>query len=204
MSPSRTAAIGPPRGASGATWPAMKPRVAPLKRPSVSSATESPSPSPDDRGGHAEHLAHARPALGALVADHDHVARLDLLALTAAIASSSDSNTRAGPRCSRRSWPATFTTQPSGARLPCRITRPPVGFERLGERADDLLARGLSARVGLLGDRPAGDRHARPSCSSPASSSRLGDQRHAAGAPHVGAPRSGRRASGRPAAASAR
>ena len=46
VSPSRTAAIGPPWTASGATWPTMKPRVAPEKRPSVISATESPSPSP--------------------------------------------------------------------------------------------------------------------------------------------------------------
>ena len=46
VSPSWTAAIGPPWTASGATWPTMKPRVAPEKRPSVSRATESPSPSP--------------------------------------------------------------------------------------------------------------------------------------------------------------
>ena len=45
-SPSRIAAIGPPRAASGATWPAISPRVAPLKRPSVSSATSAPRPSP--------------------------------------------------------------------------------------------------------------------------------------------------------------
>ena len=38
--------MGPPAAASGATCPAMRPWVAPLKRPSVSSATESPSPSP--------------------------------------------------------------------------------------------------------------------------------------------------------------
>src|SRR5262249_25454557 len=45
-SPSRTKAIGPPSAASGATCPAMRPCVAPLKRPSVISATESPSPRP--------------------------------------------------------------------------------------------------------------------------------------------------------------
>ena len=45
-SPSRTAAIGPPRAASGATWPTISPRVAPEKRPSVTSATDSPSPAP--------------------------------------------------------------------------------------------------------------------------------------------------------------
>ena len=46
MSPSRSAAIGPPCAASGATCPAMSPCVAPEKRPSVISATESPSPAP--------------------------------------------------------------------------------------------------------------------------------------------------------------
>ena len=46
ISPSRTAAIGPPRAASGATCPAMSPRVAPENRPSVSNATESPRPAP--------------------------------------------------------------------------------------------------------------------------------------------------------------
>src|SRR5579885_2779588 len=49
-------------------------------------------------------------------------------AVTAAIASSSRSKTRAGPRWKTRSWPAIFTTQPSGARLPRRMTRPPVGL----------------------------------------------------------------------------
>ncbi len=45
-SPSRSSAIGPPRAASGAMWPTMKPCVAPLKRPSVISATSSPRPRP--------------------------------------------------------------------------------------------------------------------------------------------------------------
>src|SRR5262249_60764420 len=34
-------------------------------------------PSPLERAGHVEHLAHARPAARPLVADHDHVVRLD-------------------------------------------------------------------------------------------------------------------------------
>src|SRR6266581_3064537 len=46
VSPSRTAAIGPPTAASGATWPAIRPCVAPEKRPSVRSATVSPKPAP--------------------------------------------------------------------------------------------------------------------------------------------------------------
>src|SRR5260370_21738549 len=46
MSPSRTAAIGPRQSASGATCPAISPRVAPEKRPSVCKATDSPMPPP--------------------------------------------------------------------------------------------------------------------------------------------------------------
>ena len=47
------------------------------------------------------------------------------------MASSSDSKTRAGPSWWRRSWPASLTTQPSGARLPRRIARPPRGLDRV-------------------------------------------------------------------------
>ena len=43
MSPSLTKAMGPPTYASGATWPIMKPWVAPEKRPSVNSTTLSSS-----------------------------------------------------------------------------------------------------------------------------------------------------------------
>ena len=98
MSPSRTAAIGPPAAASGATWPAIRPRVAPEKRPSVTSATESPRPAPMMRRRHAEHLAHARPALRALVADHHDVAGDDAPALDRREGGLLASNTRAGPR----------------------------------------------------------------------------------------------------------
>ena len=47
---------------------------------------------------------------------------------TASYAASSLSNTRAGPRCSRRLAPEIFITAPSGARLPRRITSPPELF----------------------------------------------------------------------------
>ena len=71
---------------------------------------------------------------------------LDLAAcVTAAIAASSPSNTRAGPAWWRRSWPASLTTQPSGARLPRRIARPPVGLIGSSSGAHDLLALGLVA-----------------------------------------------------------
>ena len=75
-SPSRTSAIGPPRAASGETWPTINPRVAPLKRPSVTSTTDSPRPRPtiaeviDSISG-----IPGAPA-GPFVAHHDHIARL--------------------------------------------------------------------------------------------------------------------------------
>ena len=129
VSPSRTAAIGPPRAASGATWPAMKPCVAPEKRPSVSSATSSPRPAPMIAAVTREHLAHARARRpGPRCGSRRRRPASMPPCVTAAIAASSPSNTRAGPVWWRRSWPASFTTQPSGARLPRRIARPPVGL----------------------------------------------------------------------------
>ena len=77
MSPSRSAASGPPFDASGATCPTMNPCVAPEKRPSVISATDSDSPSPTIAAGDVEHLAHARRAGRPLVSDHDDVAGLE-------------------------------------------------------------------------------------------------------------------------------
>ena len=53
----------------------------------------------DERCGDVQHLAHPGPAGRALVADHDDVARRIVRALTAAKHASSESNTRAGPRC---------------------------------------------------------------------------------------------------------
>ena len=158
MSPSRSAAIGPPRDASGATWPTMKPRVAPEKRPSVTSATESPSPAPTIAAVTAEHLAHARAAGRPFVADHDDVAGLDRLPLHRLERRSSLSNTRAGPRCCARSVPDSLSTAPSGARLPKRITRPPCGLSgrSIGRTTS---WPGVSARLRrFLGQRPAGDR----------------------------------------------
>ena len=46
ISPSSINATGPPTAASGDTCPIEAPRDAPLKRPSVISATDEPSPIP--------------------------------------------------------------------------------------------------------------------------------------------------------------
>ena len=61
-------------------WPTQKPRLAPLKRPSVSRQTSSLWPWPARAPGHRQHLAHAGAALWPFVADHQHVARFDLAA----------------------------------------------------------------------------------------------------------------------------
>ena len=57
-----SAAIGPPRNASGETWPTIRPCVAPEKRPSVISAIVVAEALADERGGDVQHLAHPRPA----------------------------------------------------------------------------------------------------------------------------------------------
>ena len=87
------------------------------------------------------------PALGALVADHDDVARADLVARAPRRARPARRRTRApGRDDAAGSCPATLTTAPSGARLPFRMTRPPVGFIGRSQRPHDLLARRLCRR----------------------------------------------------------
>src|ERR1019366_2949898 len=73
-SPSRTAAMGPPLNASGTTWATMKPCVAPLKRPSVTSATGLAPPAGDGAHGVLFAVEHAR---GAAVLDAFVAGELD-------------------------------------------------------------------------------------------------------------------------------
>ena len=173
VSPSRTAAIGPPHAASGATWPAMKPRVAPEKRPSVSSATCSPSPSPDERRRDREHLAHAGAAGGPSLRITTTSPASIAPAVTAAIASSSHSKTRAGPSWWTRSWPASFTTRALGREVAAQDRQAAGLLHRVVERADDLLARRSprAARASSPIVRPV--TVCASSCRMPASSRRL-------------------------------
>ena len=146
MSPSRSAASGPPCAASGATWPTISPCVAPEKRPSVTSATASPRPFADDRRRDVQHLAHPGAAGRALVADHDHVARLDrarldggeavLLGVEDARRAAVDEPLVAGE----------LDDAPSGREVARRIAEAAGRLQRLLERDDDLLARRLLDR----------------------------------------------------------
>ena len=106
-------------------------------------------------------------------------------ASTAAIASSSPSNTRAGPMCLRRSWPASLTTQPSGATLPRRIAKPPVGFSGSSSGRTTGCPAVSCASLGVLADRPAGDRR-RVGVQQPGLEQALEHERHAAGLVQLG------------------
>ena len=127
----------------------------------------------DDRRRDLEHLAHSGAAGWALVADHDDVAGLDLLVLDGAKAVLLGLEHPRRARLPERSVPASFTTEPSGARLPRRIARPPSGFSGIGHRANDLLAR--APRAASAASSPI----VRPvtviasACRIPASASRL-------------------------------
>ena len=107
------------------------PRDAPLKRPSVISATLAAESHTCDRRSRIEHLTHARTAFRALITNDDHISRMYLAGFDrASVASSSHSNTLAGPSCTSISGTTAerFTTLPSGARLPFRTARPPVSL----------------------------------------------------------------------------
>ena len=80
-----------------------------------------------EQRGDAEHLAHARPALRAFVADDQHFAFLVARASSPLRRRlSSESNTRARPSNTSDFSPATLISAPSGARLPFSTTSPPV------------------------------------------------------------------------------
>ena len=172
MSPSRTAAIGPPRAASGATWPAMKP-VRRAREAAVGDERDRVAEArADERAGHGEHLAHAGAARRALVADDDDVAgwicagvhrgERGLLAVEDA--------RRPAVLEARRGRPP--SPRSLGREVALEDDEAAGRLERVGERPHDLLARRLVAPRGLLADRPAGDGDARRACSSPASSRR--------------------------------
>ena len=158
VSPSWTAAIGPPTSASGATWPTMKPRVAPEKRPSVSSATSSPSPSPTSAAGDARASRACRgrrpgPRCGSRRRRRPRSAR----AVTAAIASSSHSNTRAGPAWCDRSWPESLIDGALGREVAAQDRQAAGRLDRVVDGPHDLLAGRLDRLARVLADRAAGD-----------------------------------------------
>jgi len=110
---------GRPAPPSGAMWPTISPCVARENRPSVISATSSPSPSPTSAAVTCSISRIPRTPGGPLPYRITTTSPAVIVrALTAAKHSSSDSNTRAGPLWNRRSWPASFHDEPSGARLP--------------------------------------------------------------------------------------
>ena len=97
---------------------------------------------------------------------------------TAANAASSESNTRAGPREGRGDCgPESFTTQPAGARLPRRMTSPPLGLERRvrpdGRPPGPAFRRAVAASSAIV--RPV--TVTASACSAPTSSSRLATRR---------------------------
>ena len=76
VSPSRTIASGPPRAASGDDVADHQPARRAGEAPVGDERDRLAEAGADDRRGDAEHLAHARAAGGALVADDEHVAGL--------------------------------------------------------------------------------------------------------------------------------
>ena len=127
VSPSSTRAIGPPTAASGDTCPIEAPRLAPEKRPSVMSATDEPSPIPTIADVGLSISLIPGPPLGPSYLMTTTSPATIFPPFMAAIASSSQSNTLAGPVCTIISGTTAerFTTQPSGARFPLRTASPP-------------------------------------------------------------------------------
>ena len=99
---------------------------------------------------------------------------------TAAKQASSESNTRAGPLCWRRSWPASLTTEPSGDSEPRMMAKPPRGLTGLPTGRTTSCPAVSSAVLRLGDDARAVDGQAL--LEQPRLEEALGHQAHAAGA----------------------
>ena len=111
----------------------------------------------DDRAGHAEHLAHPRPAARPLVADHRHVARLDRAAGDRGhrvLLAVEDARRAAvvGALVPRHLDHAALRRQ-----VALEYHQPAGRLERVLDGVDDVLAGRLGRRGGLLGERAPGD-----------------------------------------------
>ena len=158
MSPSRSAASGPPFDASGATWPTMNPCVAPEKRPSVTSATESERPSPTIAAGDVEHLAHAGAAVRALVADHDDVAGDDLAGLDRRERLLLGVEDPGRAAVERAVVAGELDRAALGREVAVEDGDAAARLQRRLDRHDDRLALGLDGRIGDLAERAPVDR----------------------------------------------
>src|ERR1700733_6089717 len=163
-SPSRTMPIGPPRTASGATWPAIRPCVAPEKRPSVSSATSSPSPSPTSAAVTASISRMPGPPAGPSLRMSTTAPALIPCARAAATACSSRPRAPSGlhppPGPGLLASPVTrdLDHAPLGGEVALEDHEPAGVLQRVLQWADDLLALDLLRLVGALADRLARDR----------------------------------------------
>ena len=184
MSPSRSAASGPPFDASGATWPDHEP-VGRAREAAVGDQRDGVGePLADDRARDVQHLAHPGAAVRALVADHDDVAGDDLAGL--------DGRERLllGVEHARRAAverpvvAGELDGAAVGREVAVEDRDAAARLERRLDRDDHGLALGLDGGVGDLADRAAVD-GPRVHVQQPRLLQLARDERAAAGAVHV-------------------
>ena len=174
-----------PWPASGATWPTIRPRVAPEKRPSVSRATSSPRPSPTIAAVTWSISRMPGPPAGPSLrmTTMSPASILPGLDRGEAVLLALEHPRRAGLALALGA--GELDDGALGREVAAQDREPALGLERIGERAHDLLAVFLDRGGGLLADRPAADRD-RVLVQDPGLGEAVEDQRHAAGAVEVG------------------
>ena len=129
VSPSRTAAIGPPRARLG-RHVARHEAVRGAREAAVGEQGDRRrrGPRPRARRSRASISRMPGPPAGPSLRITTTSPGLDPARVTAAKRPPRARTRAPGRVCSMRSWPASFTTQPSGARLPRRMAKPPFGL----------------------------------------------------------------------------
>ena len=149
-SPSRTSAIGPPRAASGETWPTIKPARCAAEAAVGDEDDRFAEPAPDDRRGDRQHLGHPRCAGRALVADDDDVARLNRAAVDRRLARLLRVEGARRPTVDRVLVARELDDRALGSEVPEEHAQRAAWLERrAGDR--DHLAVGLGRAGGVLG-----------------------------------------------------
>ena len=158
MSPSRSAAIGPPRRGLGRDVPDHEPVRRAGEAPVGDQRDRVGEPLADDRAGDVEHLAHPRPAERALVADHDHVARGDRAGLDRREALLLRVEDACRAAVHRPVVPGELHRAALGREVAVEHRDAAARLERRLDRDDDRLPVRLDRLVGDLAHRPAVDR----------------------------------------------
>ena len=159
VSPSWTAAIGPPSAASGETCPDHQAAGSAAEAAVGQKRYRSAEAFADNRSRHAQHLAHPGSAFGPFVADDDHVAGLDALSCDRGHGVFFGFENAGRAAMAQAFVAADLRDAAFGREIAVQNDQATSLLQGLVQRRDHFLARRFDAPPAFGSQRLAGDRH---------------------------------------------